>query len=193
MHTVITAAYNRPMIPLVFTVEELLDYFRDYHWGVLSVDDIETAMSRVGRNSSPALVADLHNEIGLEPEVAAAVVPGAWCAAEFPLRQLDTETWLYLFEVAGYTDDGKPAQRPQQVPTLYRGAHPSHRAGWSWTEDRELAQWFADRPFTRGEGVVYAAANVAPSRLLARITQQRRGESEFVVNTRGLTVGEATD
>jgi hypothetical protein len=59
----------------------------------------------------------------------------------------------------------------------------------SWTDDQELAKWFADRPHNKGRGQVYAA-HVAPARLLARISEQRAGESEYVVDARGLAVAD---
>ncbi len=175
-------------VPFVFTIEEMLDHFIDE--GVSpSADDVETAGCRLGRNYYPALVLDLWGEGLLEPAVAAVVVPSAWSAVEFPNRALDDDAWSLLFALAGYTVDGVPAERPEATMRLWRGALPGHRSGWSWTDDRSLAQWFAERVHNGGKGRVWTA-EVEPARLLARLGDGigRAGEAEYVVDARELTI-----
>jgi hypothetical protein len=62
-----------------------------------------------------------------------------------------------LFDLAGYTVDGAVSELPTSPVTLWRGVIPEHRNGWSWTYDRDLAQWFADRPHHVGRGRVWVA------------------------------------
>lgn len=173
-------------IPVVFTVPEMVEYFMAQVW-VPTADEIETAGARLGRNAYPVLVADLHAEGLLLPDVAAVVVPAAWSLVEFPNRTLSADLWRALFDLAGYTVEGVPASRPSEPLQLWRGALHEWRAGWSWTDDRDLAQWFADRPHNAGRGQVWTA-DVEPARLLARISEQRAGESEYVVDARGLEI-----
>lgn len=173
-------------VPLLFTVAELLTHFAEADREP-TVEDIEVAGTRVGRNSYPVLVFDLFLEDLLLPDVAAVVVPQAWCDAEFPMNTLGADGWRQLFDFAGYTDDGTRTERPSSSMTLWRGALPDHRDGWAWTDDRALAEWFADRPHNGGRACVWVA-DVEPARMLARISQQRLGESEYVVDTRGLRI-----
>ena len=175
-------------VPYVFTVEEMLTHFIDE--GVYpTADDVETAGCRLGRNYYPALLCDLWGEGLLEPAVAAVVVPSAWSAVEWPNRAMTKDVWSLLFALAGYTVDGVPAERPEATMRLWRGALPGHRSGWSWTDDQQLAQWFAARIHNGGQGRVWTA-EVEPERLLARLGEVvgRPGESEYVVDARGLTI-----
>ncbi|WP_140403791.1 MULTISPECIES: hypothetical protein [unclassified Nocardioides] len=173
-------------VPLVFTLEEMLPHFVDPDRRCdPTAEEVEIAGVRLGRNAYPGLVISLYNEGLLNSDVAATVVPSAWSAAEFPSLQLEQEEWRDLFDLAGYTVDGKRAARPGASLSLWRGAIPEHRLGWAWTDDREVAEWFAARPHNSGRGRVFTA-EVEPSRLLARISEQRPGESEYVVDARGL-------
>ncbi|MDP9395148.1 MAG: hypothetical protein M3Q27_13285 [Actinomycetota bacterium] len=172
-------------VPLVFTAEQMVNHFLNE--GDPTPDELETALSRLGRNSGPALLVDLMAEGLLTADTAAACVPSAWCGCEWPNRTLDDDLWRRLFDLAGYTVEGVPAERPMGALRLYRGALPAHRRGWSWTDDRELAQWFGGRPHNGGSGMVWTAS-VTPGRLLARISREREGESEHVVDARGLRV-----
>lgn len=155
-----------------------------------SADDIMGASCQVGRNHYPYLLASLYAEGLVDREVAAVVVPDAWSMVEFPNNALDEEEWESLFDEAGCTVDGVPAKRPNHHLHLWRGAIPECRNGWSWTDDRELAGWFAARPHNAGQGRVWTA-DVEPHRLLAKIGMNvRPKESEYVVDARGLTVYE---
>ncbi len=174
-----------PSVPYVFSVEELVDHFLDA--GEPTSAELEEALARLPRNYGPTLLVDLMAECLLTAEAATQCVPSAWCGCEWPNRTLDDDLWRRLFDLAGYTVEGVPAERPMGALRLYRGALPAHRRGWSWTDDRELAQWFGDRPHNGGSGMVWTAS-VAPGRLLARISREREGESEHVVDARGLRV-----
>ncbi|MBA2769841.1 MAG: hypothetical protein H0U35_12085, partial [Sporichthyaceae bacterium] len=93
------------------TLSDMIYYFvsEDIEW---SVENIENAGCRLGRNKYPALLWYLNRLRPLRPEVAAVVVPSAWSGAEFPNRQLRGTQWRLLFDIAGYTVDGVPSPRP---------------------------------------------------------------------------------
>ncbi len=172
-------------VPLLFSVEELVDHF--HAAGEPAAAELDEALGRVGRNHGPALLVDLWSEGLLTAEAATQCVPSAWCGCEWPNRTLDDDLWRRLFDLAGYTVEGISADRPTRSLRLYRGAVPKHRDGWSWTDDRQLAEWFAQRAHNAREGRVWTAL-VEPCRLLARISQERPGESEYVVDARGLEI-----
>lgn len=189
-------------MPYIFDADDMFEwFFNQYidHCGIgPSADEIATAGARVGRNDYPALVFDLHFKAGiLTPKAAASVVPSAWISAEHPMRNLYAEAWIELFNLAGYTRDGVPAERPTEPLTLYRGAVPEHREGWSWTADLDLARWFADRFSDIGRpGRVYIAQADLYA-LLAHLTGDsdfgRQGESEFVVNPADLNIRDLSE
>ncbi|WP_377322756.1 hypothetical protein ACFJIY_25015 [Pimelobacter simplex] len=159
----------------------------------VTVESIHATAVHLGRNWYPALVYHLYREgmlSGLAGEsIARAVVPAAWSDAEFPMIQLEPDEWRDLFEHIGYTVDGVAAERPSGPLTLWRGAAPGYEKGFAWTEDREKAQWFANRPHHKGGGLLLTA-DVRPAWLFARITNQRPGESEYVVDTDGIDIRE---
>ena len=149
--------------------------------GEMTGEEFETALLHVGRNDGPALLYDLHFAGSISVAENPGIVTTAWAMAEFPSNLLEEDTWVELFEEAGYTVDGQPAQRPEAPVTVYRGCHPARRFGMSWTTDLERAQWFADRDLGRGVGAVYEAT-VPTGWLLAYIHGSQRGEAEFVVD-----------
>lgn len=172
-------------IPQMFTLEESFAYFVE--WGEPSAADLDVTLGRLGRNDGPALLFDLLCEGLLTAEAASAHVASVWSSAEFPDRNIPHETWRELFALAGYTVDGKPADRPTEALRLYRGAADICRDNWSWTDDLAVAQKFADGLAHRTPGKVWTAV-VPPERLLARIHEFGRHESEYVVDTDGLTI-----
>lgn len=113
-----------------------------------------------------------------------------WSAAEYPLETLGQQTWRELFAEAGYTVDGKPADRPIGPTRLYRGCPPSLRRRWAWTADRSVAERFASGVRGRLPGRVYQV-DAPPESLLCM--DNGRGEAEYVVDTRGLKIREADD
>ena len=63
------------------------------------------------------------------------------------------------------------------------------RNGWSWTDDRQVAEQFAkSRALQLGHLCSVWVADVEPSALLARITEERPGEQEYVVDGREISV-----
>jgi hypothetical protein len=105
--------------------------------------------------------------------------------AEYPEGSggMSRVTWLQVFALAGYTVDGEPAERPGGPLTLYRGAPPSRRLRMAWTDHRATAERFAHGGLRGRELGRVWTAEVAPDRLLARMHEGGRGESEYVVNT----------
>jgi hypothetical protein len=155
------------------------DYYR--YDDEMDAETFTRACMHVGRNDGPSLLFDLYYggalAVHLYPEVVAAV----WSMAEFPANLLPPETWVELFEEAGYTQDGKPASRPEQPVTVYRGCHHERRFGMSWSTDRERAKWFADRFSGFGNMYVFTAP---PMSLLAFIHHEvGRGEEEYVIDS----------
>jgi len=152
-------------------------------------------MHTLGRNEIPQLLAELAFELegfDLFPaDELAIAVEQAWTEAEFPARLLDKETWHNLFTQCGYIHDGTSRERPTESIQLYRGATPDTKAGASWTDNIEKAQWFARRPILFGKGEVYTAS-VEPARLFAYFNESR-GESEYVIDTDDLEITEYTN
>lgn len=156
----------------------------------LTAEEISAACGRVGRNWAPDLLDHLFDSACLTTAAAATAVAEAWSDAEFPEHILGRNRWRKLFKFAGYNVDGRPAPRPADPVKVYRGADVAHRRGWSWTTNLEMSEWFARRwDLTRpGTGQVWTML-APPERLLAYIDgPDSRSESEYVVDTRGLTV-----
>lgn len=154
----------------------------------LTTAELERLISRAGRNYGPQFLAEAYSADTVTAETVTALVGPVWSSAEFPDRQLDHETWRWLFDVAGFTVDGKPAVRPVEPMLLYRGSVPERWTDWSWTRDRAVAGRFAAGLRGRGAGRVWVAT-VPPWRMLAINTE--RDEDEVVVDTRGLRIAEA--
>lgn len=183
----VTEAQSR--LPVFTDADAMLDWLVD-RGQLLSVDEWNTAGSRIGRNSTPWLLVMLHVAGLLAPETLSYAVPDAWNLADSPLNVVSRNDWLVLFGEAGFTVDGVRSERPAESVRLYRGCRPEHRRRWSWTPDPILAHWFADRP--QVNGVVYEAL-VSPKAILATFTPSShafRNESESVVVTTGLKIAE---
>jgi len=195
----------RKDVPMLFDVEPLVDHFRQR--GKPTVDAVHTAMCHLDRNLSPVLLQRLYEERLLTRRAATRWVGQAWSGCEFPETALDAEEWQYLFWRAGFTVDGRRADLPDAPLVLYRGATYERRDGWSWTDDIEVARWFARR--INGEGwqtycsfqgpafhrvrespAVVWKATVEPDRLYAGNLSARRGEPEYVIDTDGLDITE---
>jgi hypothetical protein len=120
-----------------------------------------------------------------------ALTADVWSGAEYPQNYLRQIEWLELFSAAGFTVDGRPAERPADPVKLWRGCVPSRRRRMSWTADRELAQRYADGIAYRAKGIVFET--IVPAASLLCINDLSRGESEYVINTLGLKIREAPD
>lgn len=192
-------------VPYVCDVDEMAWWFAERGTDP-TTDEIELAGGRVGREQYPALVLELRVLDLLAPNVASRVVSDAWVSTERPLADLDRDEWRDLFGLAGFTVDGvrAPRRRPRKARRLYRGTTAKYQDGWSWTEDRTLARWFAEEYQHRTRGAVYVV-DAPPSSVLAIITGAngfgRSGaasgssggpaETEWIVDTDGLDITEA--
>ena len=153
-------------------------------------DVIDAVLLRAGRNFGPAIILGLYEEGLLSRQDAGHLVPYVWAMAEFPLRQLDPDSWRALFAFAGYTIDGVRRARPRNPRRLYRGAARGYRDGWSWTENRAVAQWFVDRYQEVWHGRLWTVV-APPERVLAKLTGRSKNcgrEPEWVVDTDGLEI-----
>lgn len=180
------AAAAAESVPVILDPHELVEYLIS-NPPEYSCDDLLTMLLRVGRAWGPFVVANVHWHGELHPRHAPVVVPDVWNGVEHPLKAAEPEVWRDLFDFAGYTHNGRRRAKPRKPRTLYRGADEAHRDGWSWTDDRHMAQWFADRTIHSTPGQVWQAT-VEPPRLLARITSSRPGENEWVVDTEDLVI-----
>ncbi|NKX56290.1 hypothetical protein [Arthrobacter mobilis] len=141
---------------------------------------LRRATAHVGRNHTPALLAELLWADMLTEGLATTFVAEAWSDAEYPEMVLDSETWRDLFDLAGYTVDGKRSRRPAGLLRLYRGSAEEFRERMSWTDDLAIARAYAGGFARRQIGHIWTAS-VPAHALLARNTG--RAESEYVVDT----------
>lgn len=186
-----TLLMNTDVSPLLH-----LDYWPEHFTeaGPPSPDELFHATCCVGRNNGPELLYLLDLRGLPTIETATAAVAHVRSQAEWPLQQLPRKIWRHLFDLAGYTANGEPAERPRQALELFRGTVPAWRTGWSWTSDLETARWFARRNHWFGtplDTCVVYRAEVAPWRLLACATgrgDDGDSEHEYVVYTHGLRI-----
>jgi hypothetical protein len=177
----VTLGASVETMPVLLEIDEIITWLLDNDvW--LTRDDWQTLAVRVGRNSAPALLANLDAEGLIDPDLLPCAVCDAWEMAEWPLRCLPTGEWIALWEAVGYLDNGAMADRPSSALTLFRGGHPS---GWSWTDDQEIAQWFARRQAPLQQHPAVYRAIVEPGKLYARIHDSERGRAEHEYVVRG--------
>lgn len=178
-------------IPYILQVDPMVEWLEANAEGMLSREDLKTVAVRLGRNDYPALIFNLDQRVLISYPVLAFGVADAWQMAERPMRTLDPEIWQDFFDRLGFIRDGELVDGPIENPpsALYRGVtRPEDAAGWSWTEDRDQATWFADR---FGTGHLY---RTHPPRGALRMqltgTFGREGESEWVVDPDLLVIEE---
>lgn len=147
---------------------------------------------RAGRDDYPRLLADLYyrhdRTFRDDHDELAYALADAWQMPDHPtLGALEPLDWTHMFQRVGYVVNGHRAEseRPAESLTLYRGAHPSHRRGMSWTDQLDIACWFTSYRSPGGSQVY--VATVPPAAILARIDgEDSRAESEYVVDMRGV-------
>lgn len=147
---------------------------------------------KAGRDDYPALLMRLYRAdpaFRRDADQLAYALDDAWNMPDHPALgpgSLSPADWVLLFGEVGYVVDGRraEAERPAEPIRLYRGAHPTQRRGMSWTDSLDVAAWFTGyhSPWPEEERVY--VAEVPPAALLAKTG--RRGESEYVVNMRGV-------
>lgn len=172
-------------VPFIFDNDDMLEWFEQDVYRV-TLANVEDAMLKLGRNKGPALIFDLHFSGNLPPEILTAVIGDTWSDAEFPDSLIEHNLWRLMFDAAGYTVDGKPAERPRDALVLYRGSVEARASDWSWTDSKAIAEGYANGTAAhRPQGYVFTAC-VPPAAMLAR--NNGRSESEYVIDTRGLSI-----
>jgi hypothetical protein len=156
----------------------------------LTTEQLERLILLAGRTFGPRFLDEAYSDDKITRATVTALIGGIWSSAEYPNQDLDRDTWRWLFDVAGFTVDGKAAERPAKPVELWRGSVPERSSDWSWSTDREVAQRFADGGRGRLPGHLYRLV-APPEALLCANTE--RGEAEYVVDTHGLLIEMAED
>jgi hypothetical protein len=156
--------------------------------GQLTTEELSRLIGLAGRVNGPDFLAEALVDGKVTNDTVTALVGEVWSSAEYPDRELDHDTWRWLFDVAGFTVEGQPAARPTEPMTLYRGSVPERRTDWSWSRDRSVAERFAAGVRGRAPGRLWVCS-APPAHMLAINTG--RDEDEVVVDTRGLQITEA--
>lgn len=159
------------------------------HGELLDADRIAELLLQAGRLNGPALLSTAWFSQVIDAGTLVTQVGRVWSMAEYPDAALDRELWRKLFTTAGFTVDGRPAERPANPIELWRGSVPERRADWSWSARRTVAEGYATgtgarRPTT---GKLYSVL-APPSALLAHNTG--RDEDEYVLDTNALAITE---
>ncbi|RAN79329.1 hypothetical protein B5P43_15580 [Bacillus sp. SRB_336] len=179
-----TATDAAAVVPVYFDVASMGGWFVAEPER-LTMDNMQVALSRVGMDKAPHLLAHIHQARMLTSTLAAVTVGGAWSDCDYPDRALDRDVWREMFGLAGYTQDGTAAERPTRTLTLYRGTVAERRADWSWTDRLDVARRYAAGIRQRPTGLVWTA-EVPAANLLCR--NLAREEFEYVVDTEGLRI-----
>lgn len=175
-------------LPPAGTTRDLADEAQQqiYAADTLTTVELEKLIGFADRNYGPLFLEVACSEAKVTSNTVADLVGRVWAMAEFPDRQLDHDTWRWLFDVAGYTVDGQRQSRPSEPVLLYRGSVPERRTDWSWTTNVDVAAKYASGTMRgRLTGRLWTCL-VPPDRLLAKNTI--RDEDEIVVDTRGLHI-----
>ncbi len=153
----------------------------------MNYDIFATLMTRQGRNDGPMLLNEHWPALSADDRKLALL--DAWITAEWPTLSIPWEIWLIFFKQTGFISDNPDIKKPLQPLTIYRGAAKHKKKGMSWTQDKELAVWFANRFKAIGKSYLYTT-DIEPDYILAIITGEtdlcRSGESEVIVNPEGL-------
>jgi hypothetical protein len=145
-------------------------------------DELLTAIPYCCRNGAPGRLLFAMSHSLLRPEYLAQELEDAWSAAEVPEMELPQSLWTLLFEMAGYSENGRPCERPEGKFVAYRGSLWRYRRRMSWTIDKKQAEWFAWRNGLRsGEYGLVFRAEIDNDAVLAR--GGRSSEREIIVNS----------
>ena len=157
--------------------------------GSLTADDFEELQVKAGRNHAPELLHQAWFGAKMAPGELAGAAVSAWTSAEYPQEALGRQTWLDIFADAGFSIDGRPAERPAGTVQLFRGATHKRRRMMAWTTSREVSESFAHGGLGgRGLGQVWTTT-APPAAMLAIVgAYGREGEDEYIIDTRGLTI-----
>lgn len=157
---------------------------------VFNLDQFTKMLGLAGRNAGPGLLYHAWMSHVILPGTVTAMICHVWSGVEYPQDWLRRVDWMDLFAEAGFTVDGRSAERPTEPVKLWRGCVPSLRRRMSWTSDREMAEKYATGMLRgRPRGVVHET--VAPPNALLCVNHISRQESEYVINTLGLKIHES--
>jgi hypothetical protein len=149
----------------------------------MTCEDIIRLCTYAGRIYGSTILWTLSAHGCIDPKAYPRAVPFTWGIAEYPGLSLSKTQWLGLWENAGFTRDGVPAERPTEPVRLWRAAHPTYKRGFAWTDDIKVAKRFLDMRWHRSR--LYECV-VPPDRLLAYIHNEGRGESEWIADVKAL-------
>ncbi len=153
----------------------------------MDYDEFATLKLWQGRHHGPQLLYEHWKSLSADDKKLALL--DVWIMVEWPTRSMPWQIWLDFFSQTGFISDNPDIKKPLQPLTIYRGAMKHKRKGMSWTQDIELAAWFANRIINNGKGYLYTT-DIEPDYILAIITGKtdlcRSGESEVIVNPEGL-------
>lgn len=154
--------------------------------GIVTTEEMQTLLLSAGRVEGPGLLAYAWWLRRIETATLTSLVSDVWSDAEYPQRSLRADDWRDLFSAAGFTIDGKAADRPTEPVRLYRGSPKSMRRRWSWTSSVETAERFATGRL-RGRQLGQVWTVLAPPDVLLCVCGGR-DEREHVIDTRGLKI-----
>jgi hypothetical protein len=123
----------------------------------------------------------------LTPEQLNRLLAEWWTDGGYP-QGLGIRRLVRMFKTAGFVsadDEGHSLAPPTAPLTVYRGAEPGNERGLSWSRDRDIAAWFADRivkVMKRPAGLW--ETTVPPRHVLGFFDD--RNEQEVIVNPFGL-------
>lgn len=161
-------------------------------WRLEALVEDATAAAAHGRRRTRALW-DGYQSGELRGDDLRTALRVAWLESFFPNSLLCQEQWREMFNLVGYTRNGRRAQRPPEIPLLYRVVGTSRLArqmsikhtrgeirrpeyGWSWLSHYEPKLYDRVTQSLHKAGVFIA--HVPPAALLAEIIP-----GEYVVDT----------
>lgn len=153
---------------------------------MITTEELRSRLCWAGRVNGPEVLFDAWFAGEITRDTLTASIGDVWSAAEYPQNALPAIAWLAMFEVTGYTVDGRPTELPSDPIRLYRGSPYFRRRRWAWTADVEVAQRFASGEYYYREPGQVFVVDAPPKSLLCQ--DNGRNESEFVVNTKGLRI-----
>lgn len=180
-------------------------------WATLTAEDATTIIAEEARKQDPDMHLMLERvcdqmDIDHMEALLAGLIPDAWLpvllprvwafSSNFPSMYAGSDSFVKLFERAGFVSDFLEAQRPTESMTLYRGvpnAVPRFARGIAWTTDLEKARYFSHRldhltdPTFESRHTVQPTvwtSVIDPDGILALFYEQN--ELEVVVNPRRL-------
>jgi len=168
-------------------IQVAVDDFAGSH--AMTASNVHHLVGYTGRVYGPRALYVLDLFGAISPDAYAEVVPHVWGIAEFPGAALARADWRRLFGKAGFTVEGVPADRPTEPVRLWRGAWRRDKGGLSWTTTRSRAEWFVKA--RSGDQRLWTTL-APPGALLCYQHEAGRGEDEWIVDTRGLTIEEVT-